>query len=135
MKSLRVESLADVAGIAGSVACAIHCVAAPLLLVIGSSVPTVLLADESFHQAMLWLVVPSALLAFWLGCKKHKDVKTFVFGAFGLSGMILSTLLLHDLIGESGERIVVLLSAGMLVAAHVRNFKCCRVEGCDHSHG
>lgn len=135
MRSLRVESLADLVGIAGSVVCAVHCVAAPTLMVIGSAVPSILLGDEAFHKAMLWFVVPTALLAFGLGCRRHKDGKTILLGSVGLIGMVLSTLLLHDLIGETGERIVVLISAGILVSAHVRNFRCCRAEGCEHSHG
>ena len=90
--------------------------------------------DETFHQAMLWLVVPAALLAFGLGCRKHKDMMTIALGGTGIFGMIASTLVLHDLVGESGERLAVLVSTALLVIAHIRNFTCCRHHSCHFNH-
>ena len=130
--SPQASTVADGIGLLSATVCALHCIALPALLVLGAAVPIVFLDDESFHSAMLWLVVPSAVLAFGLGCWRHKDRWVLLLGAFGLTGMVLSGTVLHELIGEFGERLVTLGSAALLIAAHVRNFTLCRSESCDH---
>ncbi len=134
MKSLKVESFADAIGAFSSLVCAVHCVAAPSLLVAGSVIPAVMLEDEAFHRAILWVVIPMALIAFGIGCRRHKDRRVMAFGAIGIAGLLASTFLFHDWIGEGGERITTLISAGFLLAAHARNFRRCRVDGCEHDH-
>ena len=130
---LNFSSVADGLGVLGATACALHCIALPVLLVVGSTVPTVFLADESFHTTMLWLVVPSALIAFGIGCWRHKEGRVLLLGVLGVAGLILSGFVVHDWLGEQGERIVTLASAALLIAAHVRNFKLCRSTSCEHA--
>lgn len=124
------RTIADGLGVVGATACALHCIALPTLLVLGATVPTVFLADESFHLLMLWLVVPSAVLAFSLGCWRHKDRWVLVLGALGAAGMVLAGTVLHDLMGETAEKMTTLVSAGILITAHLRNFKLCRSDSC-----
>ncbi len=81
---------------------------------------------------MLWLVVPAGALAFTLGCWRHKDLLTLVLGILGLVVFVLAATTLHGLLGEAGERVVTVLSAIALTAAHVRNFKLCRAQACEH---
>ena len=131
--TLDIRSIADGLGVMGATACALHCIALPTLLVLGATVPAFLPGDESFHQSMLWLVVPSAVIAFSLGCRRHKDRWVLLLGALGAVGLVLSGTVLHDLIGEAGERVVTLVSAGLLTAAHVRNFRLCRSDSCQHA--
>jgi hypothetical protein len=130
--TLYVTSIADGIGALSATVCALHCIALPAILIVGTAVPTVFLDDESFHRAMLWLVVPSAVLAIGLGCWRHKDRWALLLGAIGLTGMVLSGVALHGLVGEFGEVVVTLVSASILIAAHVRNFKLCRSESCRH---
>lgn len=127
-----VRSLADGLGLLAAAACAVHCIALPALLVLGATIPTVLLDDESFHRSMLWLVVPSAAIAFGLGCRRHKDRRVLLFGLLGVTGLVLSGTVLHDLFGELAEKGVTLGSAGLAVAAHLRNFRLCRSDSCCH---
>lgn len=138
MKSDRaysVRSIADGFGVLASTVCAVHCVIAPTLLVLGTAIPASLLEDEWFHRAMLWVILPAAILAFGLGCRRHRDRWVFVLGGLGLIGIVVAATVLHDVVGESGERVATLASAGLLVAAHVRNFKLCRTVQCDHGEG
>lgn len=130
--ALDVRTAADGIGVLGASVCAVHCIAMPTLLVLGAAVPTVFLEDESFHRMMLWFLVPSALLAFSLGCWRHRDRWVLLCGALGLTGIVLSGMVLHDLAGELGERIATLGSAAMLVAAHARNYMLCRSRSCTH---
>ena len=129
---LGVRSLADGIGILGSAVCAMHCIAAPALLVAGSAVPASLLADESFHQMLLWVILPASTVAFGLGCWRHKDHGVLVLGVLGVAGLWLAVAAPHEAIGEIGERSLTVGSAGLLIAAHVRNFRRCRADGCEH---
>lgn len=126
------RTIADWFGIAASAACAIHCLLIPTLLVTGTILPASLLADEAFHELMLFLIIPAAILAFGIGCRRHKDRWVLTLGMIGVTGMILAVTVVHDLVGESGERIVTVLSAAVLVAAHLRNFRICRSMDCAH---
>ena len=131
-RSLGVRSLADGIGIVGSAACALHCIAAPVLLVAGTALPASFLADETFHHMLLWVLLPAAVLAIGLGCWQHKDRWVLVLGVLGLAGLSSPVAVPHELIGELGERVVTVGSAGLLIAAHLRNFRRCRADGCDH---
>ena len=130
--TMDMRRIADGLGVLGATACALHCMAIPVLLVVGATVPTLFVFDESFHRWMLWLVVPSAVLAFALGCWRHKDRRVLVLGALGLAGMVLSGTMLHDLMGETAEKVATVISAVLLVLAHLRNFKLCRADSCQH---
>ena len=127
-----VSIVADGLGMVASAVCALHCILAPSLVVAGTVLPAVLLRDEWFHQAMVWVILPAALVAFGLGCWRHKDRWVLGLGALGLVGIALSVSALHDVIGEAGERVVTLGSATILIAAHYRNFKLCRTDRCKH---
>ncbi len=131
--TLDIRMIADGLGVVGATVCALHCIALPALLVLGSTVPTVFLGDESFHRSMLWWVVPSAVLAFALGCKRHRDRRVLLLGALGIAGMVLAGTVLHDVMGEAAEKMVTLGSAALLIAGHLRNFKLCRSESCQHT--
>ena len=113
-----------------------HCILIPTLLVTGTVLPATVLGDESFHQAMFWIILPAAIVAFGIGCWRHKDRWVLALGMIGLTGMVSAVAVLHDIAGEAGERIVTLLSAAILVAAHYRNFRFCRSSGdCAHESG
>ena len=127
-----IRPIADGIGIVGSAVCALHCVAAPALLVAGTALPAAIAPDETFHRTMLWLILPASALAFGLGCWLHKDRRVFSLGALGLAGLVASAALPHEALGETGERLVTLGSAGLLISAHVRNFRRCRAEACAH---
>ena len=129
----RFSAIADSLGIAASAACAVHCMIGPALLIVGATIPASFLTDEAFHSAALWLILPAAVLAFGLGCRRHKDRLVLLLGAVGLVGIVLAGVGLLDVVGESGEIAVTLASAALLITAHVRNFKLCRADHCDHS--
>ena len=132
LRTVRLSAVADWLGIAASTACAMHCILVPTLLVTGTMVPASFLGDELFHQAMVLAILPAAIVAFGIGCWRHKDQWVLALGVIGLTGIVLSATVLHDLIGEVGERTVTLLSATILILAHYRNFRLCRSADCSH---
>lgn len=128
MKSLSL--VADRVGVFASSACAIHCLLVPSLLVAGVALPASLLREEAIHQALLFLVLPAALVAFGIGCWRHKDSLVLGIGAVGLLGISAATFF-HDVLGESGERILTVISTALLITAHIRNYRLCRSRNCE----
>ena len=126
-----VRPLADAVGVTGSVACAMRCLIVPLSLVFGQVAPTSFVDDEVFHSALLWLVIPAATLALSLGCRIHRDRTVLLLGSLGLIALTLALTVLHDLLGESEERVTAIAASMPLIAAHVRNFRLCRNDTCD----
>lgn len=63
----------DTLAIGASLVCAVHCLATPVLLVALPVVATTVWVDAHFHLWMLGLVLPTSMLAVFLGCRKHRD--------------------------------------------------------------
>ena len=71
--TLYVTSIADGIGALSATVCALHCIALPAILIVGTAVPTVFLDDESFHRAMCgW----SYLLQSWQLGLAAGDIRT-----------------------------------------------------------
>ena len=130
--SLRVRAVADVVGAMASGLCALHCMAVPITLVLGSLGPLIFLTDERFHEVLIWLVVPTAGLALSTGCLQHRDRAVFLLGAVGLLLLLASFTGIKEIAGETGERAMTVFAASLLIAAHVRNFRLCRRGACAH---
>ena len=134
-RSLDMVSLGDTIGILGSATCAVHCVLTPLFLVAGTVVPTSFVADEGFHRLLLWIVLPSSIFSFGLGCWRHKDLVVLFLGGLGLLGLSLPLIAAEGTISEFTERVVTVGAAAVLISAHVRNFRRCQADCCDHVPG
>ena len=124
----KLRTLADVTSGLASFACALHCLLVPVLLVSGTVLPVGFFLDEGFHLAMLWLVLPAGVVAFALGCWKHKDQLVLGLGLSGLVLILAAATVLHPLVGEVGERGLTVVAGAMLITAHVRNFRLCRKQ-------
>ena len=135
MRTDRTRTVADWLGIAASAACVVHCLLLPTLIVTGAMLPASFNGDEHFHHVMLWIVVPAALVAFGIGCLRHRDLPVLALGCIGLTGIVMAGTVLHDVLGEDGERAVTLVSASLLIAAHYRNVSICRASDCDERPG
>lgn len=127
-----VQPVADAVGLTGSVLCALHCLIIPITLVFGQIGPVSLINDELFHRILLLVVVPAATIAFGIGCSSHRDRWVLLLGTVGLISLTAALTILHDALGENGERITAIFASGLLIAAHVRNFRLCRRGACDH---
>lgn len=123
----------DTVGLTGSAICLIHCLAGPLLLVLSPLLPSVVFDDQLFHQSMLFFVVPVSGVALLIGCRIHRDRATLMLGISALVTLFLAATALHAILGALGERILTVLGSVLLAVAHLRNFRLCRADACDHS--
>ncbi len=128
---LNFRSFADGIGVLSTSLCALHCLLVPVLLVAGTALPASFFTEEAFHETMLAISFPAAVVAFGIGCRQHKDRWVLILGSIGLIGLALAAFVLHDLIGEVGEVVVTVISAVLLIVAHVRNYRICQNEACE----
>lgn len=122
----------DKLAVSTSALCAIHCLSLPLLLGFLPALGTTIFGQESFHTTLLWLVIPLSLVALSLGCRKHKDLRVLLIGLAGLVVLIAAAVMGHDLLSETGERVMTLIGASAIAAGHLRNYSLCRRVQCAH---
>ena len=122
--------IGDVAAIFLSNICLVHCLALPILTVTIPSFLSIYLEEDAFHLWMLVFVVPISLLTLMMGCRRHKQSRIFSVGVVGLSGLIWVALFGHDLLAESGEKLLTVIGWSLIAFAHVLNYRACRRLDC-----
>ena len=124
------QKIIDNLGITISAVCAIHCVFLPVIFIIA---PYSFLASHEFHEVLIYFIIPSALVAFVLGCRKHGDKLVALMGAGGILLLIIA-LTIHGTFhaeqhNEEYIGIIITISGSvLLVFSHVRNRKLCMKE-------
>lgn len=126
MKTAQV--ITDKLAIGLSLACAIHCLALPVLLVLLPSMAALQLDNEAFHLWMIAAVLPSSVYALSIGCKQHKRYQLLFLGAIGLALLILALVLGEDRVGEDGEKMLTVAGAGFVAIGHWLNFRLCHAQ-------
>ena len=129
-RSVADRSFFDVAAISLSGLCIAHCILLPVLLISGQFAFLTGLADEHFHLALVFGVLPISIIAAWQGCKKHKDAHIVICIVSSLLLLVLTALFGHDLVGEQGEKILTTFAAALLAIGHIRNYKQCKYADC-----
>jgi hypothetical protein len=89
------QPLLDTAAMLMAVVCGIHCLLTPLLLVFLPVLASSLWVHEDFHGWMLFLVVPTTILAVYMGCKEHSSRRVVVFSGVGLAFLVLGFVVGH----------------------------------------
>jgi hypothetical protein len=120
----------DRTAIALSTACVIHCLAFPIIAVALPSLIALNLSDESLHLWLLFAVVPVSIFALAQGCDKHKSYRALLAGFTGLAILLAAYGLGHDLLGESGEKLLTIIGGCLIAAAHIKNQRLCREHDC-----
>jgi len=121
----------DKAAIGLSLMCVVHCLLTPVAIIMIPALGATFLEDERFHYAILFLVLPTSLIALGLGCRKHGRLEILMMGLLGLTILCLILIVGEDVIGETGEKVSTVLGSAIIAYAHVRNFRLCRSNKCD----
>ena len=126
MKSLSLFKFnLDSTAILLSVLCAFHCLFIPLSLLFVPSLTAYFFAQESFHQILLFFIIPITTIAMFLGCRKHKRYNIFLFGIVGVFILFVSAFWANDLFGDSGEIILTLFGSSIISLGHFKNQRHC----------
>lgn len=117
----------DALGIAASVACAIHCAFLPLVM---TSLPLFginLIDHLGFEYFMIFLAFVIGVVALWHGFRKHHHSKIPLI--LFTSGILL---LVAKQVWHDYQYWILPFAVVAIVAAHLLNYKSCRVH--DHGH-
>ena len=113
----------DAVGITTSLACAIHCAVLPLIV---STLPVFgidIVDNAAFECFMILLALAIGSYALWHGFRKHhqsyKPLITFYAGIL---------LLFAKQIWHSQQLWLLPMAVVFVIAAHLLNFRCCRVR-------
>lgn len=131
MESIRAQKLLDRLAIGVSGFCAVHCLVAPVLLIAVPVLASTVVLEEDFHRILLVFVLPASSLAFFLGCRRHKDWIVFALGMLGLTLIVFTVSFCHDVFGEIGEKVATVVGSVSLAFSHFRNHRLCRHDGCN----
>lgn len=108
----------DKAAIGLSLVCLAHCLLSLMPLLILPSLGAAFLEDERFHYGILFLVLPTSLLALVMGFRKHGQYSVPIIGVSGLCVLLLVALLGEETTGD----IAITVAGSLIVAyAHARN--------------
>ncbi len=128
------RSYLDTAAVALSSICLLHCLALPIALTAMPILNIAVLDESTFHTIMLVIILPISVIALSIGCRQHKDPLTLILGISGLLTLTIMALFGHDLVGLTGERLITSAGGVILALAHIQNYRCCRVNDCQHDH-
>ena len=128
---MSLQSITDRAAISLSLLCSIHCLMLPAALVLIPTLASLPMGEEAFHKWMLVAVIPVSIFALAMGCKKHKHYQLLTYGLVGIGILVIAALLGHDLVGETGEKILTVIGSLVMVYGHYRNHKLCVQHTCD----
>ena len=114
----------DKAGIVCSGACAVHCMAAPLIAFFAPTITTYF-ENEWVHILLLVAILPIAGITFYRHKKIHGHVAPLSFGMLGiaiLTGAVLCDQMLGIGLGKL-EMAFSMVGSGLLIAGHLLNMR------------
>ena len=121
------QKIIDNLGITISSVCAIHCLLLPAIFLIA---PYSFIASHEFHETLIYFILPCALIAFVLGCRKHGDMRVAILGTIGIV-LLASAVILHETLHSDQHSdslisvLITVMGSVMLIFSHIRNRKLC----------
>lgn len=126
---INTQQITDKFAIALSLACAFHCLAIPLLIVLLPSLSALNLENEVFHKWMVFTVLPTSIYALTVGCRQHQRYTLMPLGGLGLL-LLIAALVLGEEFGAFYEKLLTLMGAVIIASSHYLNFSLCRQHQC-----
>ncbi len=113
----------------------LHCLVTPVLVTLLPIFSlTAFFEDLLFHQLMLWIVLPTSLVALFLGCRKHKKLSIAATGAVGMGILVVVAFFGHDWFGITAEKVVTTIGGLVLALSHYLNFRACQSITCSDTN-
>ena len=128
MDQTKIRRFTDYTSISLVGICAVHCFLTPVALILFPVVGSTFLFEEIFHELMLFLVIPASIVAIFLGCRRHKDLNVIMLGILGLCLLLAGAFVATGYKGST----LTLIGAFIMICGHLRNFKLCKRDGCEH---
>ncbi|MBT3697936.1 MAG: MerC domain-containing protein [Gammaproteobacteria bacterium] len=117
------QRILDNFGLTISAACAIHCILLPILLILSPYIELTFFTSHGFHESLMYFILPTSVIAFTLGCKRHNDDMVKLGGICGIF-VLLIAIALHEF-SEPLSIILTLFASSLLIFTHLRNRTLC----------
>ena len=117
------QRILDNFGLTISAACAIHCILLPILLILSPYIELTFFTSHGFHESLMYCILPTSVIAFTLGCKRHNDDMVKLGGICGIF-VLLIAIALHEF-SEPLSIILTLFASSLLIFTHLRNRTLC----------
>ncbi len=114
------------------IVCVVHCLVAPVLMVLLPAALALLFDGEAFHVFLSAVVVPLSAATLLMGCRQHRTWRVVFVGCPGVVALALVALFGHHLPGEVGARVGAVIAASAIAAAHVWNYTLCLTQQSGH---
>ncbi len=119
----RVQGALDRSAICVSALCLVQCLLLPLVIVVAPIASLGFLASHAFHLMLLGFILPVSLVAFGLGYRLHRNATTLVFGAVGLTILVVAYVLEHNGLGHLPAALITSTGGLFLIAGHLINIR------------
>ena len=101
-----------------SLLCLIHCLALPVFLSVLPAALNPFIQSEGFHWAMIGLLAPFAMGAFWMGYRHHGSGFPAWLGVVGIGCLTLAFAM-----PEAAHTPLTVTGSILLIAAHWKNWR------------
>lgn len=101
--------------------CALHCLLLPVILPLLSLIGLSFIGEELLERVILGTSIVLGIIALSAGIRKHAKFYPFVMLLLG--GFVYWH---KDSLGEMGEPLIILVGAGLIIAAHWINWRLVR---------
>lgn len=123
------QKLLDRFAIALSGLCVIHCLLTPLAVVFFPMLIATSGIGEGLHWLLLLFILPTSLLALFMGCLHYRDGLALILGLAGLSQLVVVSFLGTEFLGEAGKQFLTIIGSTALILGHIRNRRvCCQCQ-------
>jgi hypothetical protein len=116
----RKDDLIEGLAVGATIACLIHCLALPMLVVAVPVISTLMPIPEHFHLIALCLAIPATAGALFAGYRRHRLAAPLIAGTVGLTLLALGALRWGETPLEMPMTVIGSLAIG---AAHVVNWR------------
>ncbi len=120
------QKILDNFGITVSALCAIHCILLPILIILSPYIELAFITSHEFHETLMYFILPTSVIAFTIGCRKHNDDIVKLGGICAIF-VLLIAIALHDF-SEILSILLTLFASTLLIFTHLRNRTLCSEE-------
>ena len=120
------HTLLDALAVVISGLCALHCLALPVLLVFFPLLFGSVLTDEDFHRLVLWIILPTSVIAVAAARYRHPSRQVLIWVGSGMALLLLAAFWAHDYMPAWADIALTTLGGLMLAVGHIRNIQLSR---------
>jgi hypothetical protein len=121
----------DVLGVGFSSLCIVHCLALPVAITVLPLWPSSIDLHGAGELFLLALIIPTTLIAMWVGYRRHGSRRPLLILAAGLA-IVIAAQAAHGIADEVyPETVLTVTGSSLLVAGHWRNWRSSR-KHCSH---